>query len=203
MDGMIAAIVLAAGESTRMGRPKMVLPWGETTVVGRVVQVLSQSGVEQIVVVTGGAQERVEEALQGFPVRCVFNPRYTQDEMLLSLRTGLSALPNQCQAAMVALGDQPQIETYVVQSLLEKFRQSGSAMVIPSYKMRRGHPWILAQGLWETVYALPAGATMRDLIQKHVGQIAYLEVDTPSILRDLDTLEDYRRQRPKSSCQGA
>ena len=200
---MIAAIVLAAGESTRMGRPKMVLPWGKTTVVGRVVQVLSQGGVEQIVVVTGGAQERVEEALQGFPVRCVFNPRYTQDEMLLSLRTGLSALPSQCQAAMVALGDQPQIETYVVQSLLEKFRQSGSAMVIPSYKMRRGHPWILAQGLWETVYALPAGATMRDLIQKHAGQIAYLEVDTPSILRDLDTLEDYRRQRPKSSCQGA
>lgn len=200
---MIAAVVLAAGESTRMGRPKMVLPWGETTVVGRVVQVLSQSGVEQIVVVTGGAQERVEEALQGFPVRCVFNPRYTQDEMLLSLRTGLSALPSQYQAAMVALGDQPQIETYVVQSLLEKFRQSGSAMVIPSYKMRRGHPWILAQGLWETVYALPAGATMRDLIRKHAGQIAYLEVDTPSILRDLDTPEEYRRQRPKSSCQDA
>jgi molybdenum cofactor cytidylyltransferase len=199
---MIAAVVLAAGESTRMGQPKMVLPWGEITVIGHVVQVLSQGGVDQIVVVTGGARERVEKALQSFPVRCVFNSRYTQDEMLLSLRTGLSALPSECQAAMVALGDQPQIEPYVVQSLLESFRQSNSALIIPSYKMRRGHPWILAQDLWETVYALPTGATMRDLIRTHTGQITYLEVDTPSILRDLDTPEEYRQQRPKSSRQG-
>ncbi|MEJ2708104.1 MAG: nucleotidyltransferase family protein [Anaerolineales bacterium] len=199
---MIAAVVLAAGESTRMGQPKMVLPWGETTVIGHVVQVLSQGGVDQIVVVTGGAREQVEEALHNFPVHCVFNSRYTQDEMLLSLRTGLSALPSECQAAMVALGDQPQIKPYVVQSLLEKFRHSGAGLVIPSYKMRRGHPWILAQDLWQTVYALPKGATMRDLIQKHAGQIVYLQVDTPSILRDLDTPEEYRRQRPKSSHQG-
>ena len=193
---MIAAIVLAAGESTRMGRPKMVLPWGETTVIGRVVQVLSQGGVDEVVVVTGGAREQVERALQGFSVRCVFNPRYIQDEMLLSLRTGLSALPRECQAAMLALGDQPQIEAHVVQSLLEKYRQSGAPLVIPSYKMRRGHPWILAHGLWEAVYTLSPGATMREIIENHAEQIAYLEVDSPSILRDLDTPEDYRRQRP-------
>jgi molybdenum cofactor cytidylyltransferase len=193
---VIAAVVLAAGESTRMGQPKMVLPWGETTVIGRVVQVLSLGGVDEVVVVTGGAREQVEAALQGFSVRCVFNPRYTQDAMLLSLRTGLSALPKECQAAVVSLGDQPQIEVGVVRSLLEKYRQSGAALVIPSYKMRRGHPWILAQELWDAVYALSPGATMRQLIETHAGQIAYLELDHPSILRDLDTPEDYRQQRP-------
>ena len=70
----VAAVVLAAGQSRRMGRPKLVLPWGDTTVIGRVVQALLEAGLNEIVVVTGGARRQVEAALAGLPVRPVFNP---------------------------------------------------------------------------------------------------------------------------------
>jgi len=193
---MIAAVVLAAGLSRRMGRPKMILPWGGTTVIGQVVQVLNQAGVDEIVVVTGGAHKQVESALTGLPARISFNPRFTEDEMIFSLKVGLSGLGDQFEAALVALGDQPQVQPQVVKSILETFNQSAAPLIIPSYHLRRGHPWLVARSLWPSILDLEPGNTMRDAINQHAKQIYYLNVETPSVLRDLDTPDDYRRERP-------
>jgi molybdenum cofactor cytidylyltransferase len=193
---MIAAVVLAAGLSRRMGRPKMTLPWGGRTVIGQVVQVLDQAGVDEIVVVTGGAHEQVESALTGLPARISFNPRFTEDEMVFSLKTGLSELGTHIEAALIALGDQPQVQPQVVKSILETFKQTTAPLIIPSYHLRRGHPWLVARPLWSSVLDLEPGKTMRDVINQHADQIYYLNVETPSVLRDLDTPEDYRRERP-------
>lgn len=193
---MIAAVVLAAGLSRRMGRPKMTLPWGETTVIGQVVLVLEQAGVDEIVVVTGGARQQVEAALSGLPVHISFNPRFAEDEMLFSLKTGLSVLEAHFEAALVALGDQPQVQIQVVRALLETFNQTAAPMIIPSYQLRRGHPWLMARSLWPSILDLQPGKTMRDFINQHADQICYLNVETPSVLKDLDTPEDYRRERP-------
>ena len=193
---MIAALVLAAGRSQRMGQPKMALPWGDTTVIGRVVQVLSQAGLEEILVVTGGAQQAVSAALQGSGARLVHNPRFADGEMLSSLQLGLASLPPACEAACVALGDQPQIQPEVVTALIRRYLEGGASLVAPSYAMRRGHPWIVRRSWWPEIQALEPPRTMRDLLHARAQDIDYLAVDTDSILADLDTPDDYRTQRP-------
>ena len=105
----VAAVVLAAGLSRRMGKPKMILPWGGTTVIGRVVSVLFQAGVENVVVITGGARRRVESALCDMPVHTVFNQRFNEDHMVISLQFGLSELDRDVDATLIVLGDQPQV----------------------------------------------------------------------------------------------
>ncbi len=193
---MISAIVLAAGLSRRMGRPKMTLPWGRTTVIGQVVSSLSAVDLEEIVVVTGGARDEVEAAVSQLPARVVFNPRFAEGEMLLSLQVGLSALAAECEAALVALGDQPQMERRIIQEILAVYGETHPRFVVPSYQMRRGHPWIVARPVWESIQALQPPATLRDILELHKGQTHYWVVDSPSVLQDLDTPDDYQRFHP-------
>lgn len=199
----VAAVVLAAGMSRRMGAPKLVLPWGQHTVIEQVVKTLQIAGLETIVVVTGGTHEQVEAALSGLEVRCAFNSAYAEDDMAISLQTGLAALPEDCPAALVALGDQPQMESRVARQVRQAYEQayeeSRPVLVAPSYEMRRGHPWIIDRSLWPEVQQLAPGQTLREIFTRHAAGIRYVEVDTPTILRDLDTPEDYRREKPEGS----
>ena len=203
-----AAIVLAAGQSKRMGQPKMILPWGQTTVIGQVVSTLLQAGVGEIVVVTGGAAQEMQAALQGQPVHLAANPAYAQGEMLSSVQVGLAALPADCPAALIVLGDQPQIEASVVEAILAEYYAHGSQLIVPSYQMRRGHPWLVGRALWPALLApsLPAtdgaaggqAGTLRDFLNAHTEQICYLPVQTASVLQDLDTPQDYAQFKPEN-----
>jgi molybdenum cofactor cytidylyltransferase len=192
----VGALVLAAGLSRRMGRPKLVLPWGEQTVIGQVVSQLATGGVTEICAVTGGAREQVEEALHRYAVRLAFNPQHADGEMLHSLQVGLKELSSGCEAALVALGDQPQIQARVVCEVIRVYREQPNAIIIPSYHMRRGHPWLIGRELWQDIFALEAPATLRDFLRQHADQIEYINLDEPSILTDLDTPEEYQSQRP-------
>jgi molybdenum cofactor cytidylyltransferase len=199
----VAAVVLAAGRSRRMGQPKMILPWGDTTVIGQVVWVLRQAAIQRVVVVTGGARRKVAAALSGSAVKLVFNPRYAQEEMLVSLQYGLRILENNVEAALVVLGDQPQIKVEVVQSILDRYRVGQAPLVVPSFQMRRGHPWLVERKLWKSILELRYDCTLRDFLNQYADQIDYLMVDTPSVLRDLDTPQDYQSQRPPDSKPGS
>jgi molybdenum cofactor cytidylyltransferase len=192
----IAAVILAAGQSRRMGQPKMILPWGNLTVIGQVASVLAEAGVEEIVAVVGGARQKVEAALAGMPVRTVFNPRFEEDEMTPSLQAGLRALRTDTRGCLVVLGDQPQIEGAIVKEVLATFLSSGADLVIPSYQMRRGHPWLISKSMWKEIQALQPPDTLRDFINWHADRIHYLNVSSPSVLKDLDTPGDYDRERP-------
>ena len=197
---MISAIVPAAGLSSRMGGalPKPLLPWGASTVIGTVVSTLLAAGVEEVIVVTGHRREAVEAALAGHGVRCVHNPAYASGEMLSSIQAGLAAASLASTGALLALADQPQMQLTVVQQVLQAFEDSdGRALVIPSHAMRRGHPILLPRGLWDEVLALAAGETLRTVIQRQAAAIRYVEVDTPSVLADLDTPEQYAAARPR------
>jgi molybdenum cofactor cytidylyltransferase len=197
----LAAIVLAAGLSRRMGRPKLVLPWGKTSVIAQVTGVLLAAGLDPVVVVTGGAHTQIKAALQDQPTRLVYNPRYAEDQMALSLQAGLAEIqsnwPDSIQAALIALGDQPQIEAPVVQAVIAEFQASGAALVAPSYQMHRGHPWVVHRSLWAKIMALTPPQTLRDFLADNIRSIHYLVVDRPSILQDLDTPEDYEHQAPR------
>ncbi len=198
MNPEIAAVVLAAGLSRRMGRPKLTLAWGGTTVIGHVVDVLYEAGVKTVIIVTGGAHDLVSEALGGKPVEIVFNPRFAEDQMALSLQTGLAALPESAEAVLVVLGDQPQIETAVVRAVIAEYCSSKAVLVAPSYQMHRGHPWLIERSLWPEILAIRPPTTLRDFLAAHADQMLYLSLDHASILQDLDTPDDYARQAPET-----
>jgi molybdenum cofactor cytidylyltransferase len=193
---MIGAVVLGAGRSQRMGRPKLTLPWRKTTVIGQVVDVLSAAGVAEIIVVTGGARAAVEDALRHTPAIPVFNPDFSDGEMSRSLLVGLNTLSKSLDATLVVLGDQPQIELDVAKAVIAGFQREHSALVVPSYKNRRGHPWLVARSLWRELLELQVPKTLRDFLNQYLSDTCFVNVDTPSVLQDLDTPRDYQRFRP-------
>ena len=195
---MISAIILAAGESKRMGQPKMLLPWGETTVLQQVISTFQSAGVEDIVVVTGGAHQQVEEIVQqsGALTYSIFNKEYSNGEMLSSIQCGLAGMTNQSQAVLIGLGDQPQVRAGTVRLICETFRARESKLIVPSFQRRRGHPWLVDRSLWEELLEMKQPQSPRDFLNKHADEIQYVEVDNPSILADLDTPEDYQKSRP-------
>jgi molybdenum cofactor cytidylyltransferase len=209
----IAAVILAAGLSQRMGAPKMLLPWGETTVLGQVVSVLADTLRtdaradwetdkrinSEMIVVTGGARGAVEaetaRLAEKFPVRCVHNPAHASGEMLSSLQCGLAALSPKVESTLIALGDQPQLSLDSARKVVAAFESTGARLIVPSYNKRRGHPWLVQRNLWGEILALKAPETLRDFLNSHADEILYVEAD-PTILKDLDTPDDYRREKP-------
>lgn len=192
---MISAIVLAAGLSTRMKRPKQLLPYGEHTVIEHIVSVLLAASVDEVLVVTGHARAAVEGALARWPVRTAFNPDYAEKEMLSSVQVGLTALPVTSQAALLAIGDMPAIQRDVVNQLVRAYRWGDDDSVyIPSYKMRAGHPILVPRPFWKAILSLSADDTLRSVLRAKSTQVRWVVVDTPSVLRDMDTPADYERE---------
>jgi len=193
----IGAIVLAAGMSKRMGVPKLVLPWGTTTIIGHVVQNLQNVGVTSIIVVTGGAHQEVADALESYPVTITFNEQYPQDQMIQTLQCGIKILPEKVLAALVVLGDQPQSRLEVVKALVDEYMVSRAKIIFPSDGKRRGHPWMIDRSLWEDILVYSPAKTMRDFFRDHEGEIRYLIVGTDSIFQDIDTSGDYEKYKPR------
>ena len=187
---MITAIILAAGESKRMGQPKMLMPWGNSTILQTVISTIKLAGIDDILVITGGAHRQVE-ALIGATVQTIFNEHYETGEMLSSIQKGLKAKMHKASAALICLGDQPQVKESSVRKICDAFHISNAPIIVPSYEMRRGHPWLIDHSFWSELIAMKSPQTPRDFLQTHSDQIAYVEMDTASILEDLDTPEDY------------
>ncbi|GAB4541747.1 MAG: hypothetical protein Kow0063_32920 [Anaerolineae bacterium] len=191
---MISAIVLAAGLSTRMKEPKQLLPYREHTVVEQVVSVLLASRIDEVLVVTGHERDAVEGVLAKWPVKLVFNPDYAEGEMLSSVQVGLRAASAASQAALLAVGDMPAIEEEVVTRLIQAYYAAGDDRVyIPSFQMRAGHPVLVPRSYWGAILSLPRGDNLRSVLRAETTRVEWVLVDTPSVLQDLDTPDDYRR----------
>lgn len=193
---MISAIILAAGQSRRMGQPKMLLPWGKLTVIEHVVTTFLNAGIKDIIVITGGVREQVEDVIAAYPVRTIYNQDFANGEMLSSLQCGFRAMVDQSRATLIGLGDQPQVQVEVVRRVCEAYRENKSQLIVPSFQMRRGHPWLVDHPLWNELLEMHSPESPRDFLNRHANEIHYVEVDTPSILADLDTPDDYQKSRP-------
>lgn len=168
----------------------MVLPWGGTTVIGRVVQTLIEAGLAEVVVVTGYRANDVTGALAGRAIRAVYNPDYETGEMLTSVQVGLRALRSGTLAALLCLGDQPQMEVKTVVAVLKAGREDGwRRIVVPTHGRRAGHPILLPHDTWQAVWETTG--TLRDVLRAHPEGIRYLEAGTATVLADLDTPRDY------------
>jgi molybdenum cofactor cytidylyltransferase len=198
---MITALILAAGQSKRMGQPKMLLPWGNTTVLGQVIETVRRAEIDDILVITGGVRDEIERIVTQYAIRSTHNPDYTSGEMLSSLQTGLRAVREKtsADAALIVLGDQPQVQEGSVRAVVRRFVETESSLVVPSFQMRRGHPWLVARPLWDEILQMKSPQSPRDFLNRHASEIEYVDVDNPSILADLDTFEDYLKSRPYAS----
>lgn len=192
----VGAIVLAAGMSSRMGQSKMLLPWTEKrTIIEHIVEQLLSSRVDHITVVTGHMAKEIKEVLAPYGVNVVYNRAYKSGEMLSSLKAGLRAMPDNIAASMLVLGDQPRIQPRVIYQVMAAYSRGEGEIVAPSFEMKRGHPILISRRYWAELLALPRTASPRDVINLHQERIAYIDVNTDSVLRDVDTPDDYEQER--------
>ena len=190
----VAAVVLAAGRSTRMGESKPLLMWDGRTVIEAITSRLVTARLPQVVVVTGLRARDVSRALHKLPVQTAYNRDYRQGEMLSSLQVGLAALPESASACLVVMGDQPELDGRVLAQLREAYAEGRGEIIVPVYRGERGHPVLISRRFWPEILALSSGAP-RDVLRRYSDQTYWLEVDTDSILRDIDTPEQYRLAR--------
>ncbi len=192
----IGAVILAGGMSRRMGQPKVLLPWGgHRTIIEHIIEQLRLARVPQITVVTGHLAGEVRRVVARVGVDVAHNEQYRTGDMLSSLKAGLRAMPTHIGAALVVLGDQPRIQPKVISQVLMAYAEGAGDIVAPSYQMRRGHPILIDRRYWPEILELPETGSPRDVIDRHKDRIAYVKVETDSVLRDVDTPEDYRQER--------
>ena len=188
--------MLAAGESRRMGRPKQLLPWGKTTILGQTLRNLQQSDADDILVVSGHRAEDVASIAREHGVRTLHNPDYAEGEMLSSLQAALPHLSDTVDAVLVMLADQPLVDATLINRILDAYRQGGGDLVAPAYRGRRGNPVLISRRYFDEVAALPWGQAPRALLRRHASDLHLVSVDSEAILLDIDRPEEYRRRRP-------
>ncbi len=189
---MIAGIVLAAGQSRRMGSPKLLLPWHGRTVVEAVVATLHEGGVERILVVVGGDREAVERALAKVEVEFVMNPAFGEGEMLSSIQVGLRAMGDDAHAALLMPGDLPSIQSATIRAVVVAGENAPDRIAVPVHGGRRGHPVLLPRAHWHDLLALGEGESLRGFLRAREREILRVEVPDPGIHADIDTPADYQ-----------
>lgn len=189
----ISAIILAAGESRRMGKPKMLLPFGDTSIIAKLANSAIRSRIDKAIVVLGSGHEEISKQIQDYPLETVYNEAY-KEGMLSSVQAGLSNVNDKTEAIMVLLGDQPMIGSNIMNKLIETYRTSRKEIIVATYKAKRGHPILFGSKYKSVVMGLSKENSLKDLLLTHPGDIAEMETDSPEILRDIDTEKDYKEE---------
>ena len=183
-------VVLAAGESRRMGTPKQLLAFGGVTMVEAVAATLLEADLAGVLVVLGHEAERVAAAVRHLPVRCVVNAEY-RSGMLTSVQCAVRSLPD-AEAVCIALVDQPSIPARVVSALVEALCKGQKGIVVPTYQGRRGHPIAVDLRRYRLeIMSLPSEIGLRALLQAHPDDVLEVAVDTEAVVKDIDSPEDY------------
>ncbi|HWP86088.1 MAG TPA: nucleotidyltransferase family protein [Terriglobia bacterium] len=193
----IAGILLAAGESRRMGRDKALLPLGKRTFLEHLTAVLDGE-VDPLVVVLGHHAAEIERQVR-LPATAVLlrNPDYPQGQ-LSSLHVALRHLADRVvDGALVCLVDHPAITKEVVRALIRSFAASGASILLPTWNGRRGHPVLFAQRLFGELLTTPLDQGAREVVRRHSAEIAEVPVEEEGILWDVDRPEDYAALRAR------
>jgi len=208
---MIIAIVLAAGESTRMsgdtGKPvlKQLLPFGKSTILESVIQAIFSSRVDKIIVVLGHQATLIRKKIKKYNLETVVNWNYKKG-MLSSIQCGVSyarklfaktkkSIPP--DAIMIFLGDQPALCPSVITKLLDRYKKSDSGICIPIYRKKRGHPVIIRSSYCDEIMNIPLEKGLHQLMSDHSYDIEEISVRSSSVLKDIDTPQEYRKAANK------
>lgn len=183
----VSAILLAAGESKRMGKLKQLMPLGNTTIVEQTIDNLLSSGVSEVIVVLGHRAEEVMKRVATRPIKIAVNPIYHQG-MGTSIAAGLNLVDSRAQAVMLALGDQPFVDSQTLNRLIEEFDTHDKGIAIPTYQGRRGHPIIFSIKYKAQLSGLKGDIGGREIIKEHPEDILEVAVECEGIVIDIDTM---------------
>jgi molybdenum cofactor cytidylyltransferase len=190
---MIAGLILAAGESSRMGQDKALLTYGGRTFLEIVVAALHEAGIERVGVVLGHHAEQIQGAVTLEGAEIVINRDYARGQTS-SLQAGLRALERaDLEAVVLCLVDHPLISADTVRALVASFRRSGAPVVIPTFQDQRGHPVLIGRTLFSALLSLDPGAGANTVIGRHRDATQLVEVNDSGILLDVDDPEAYHR----------
>ncbi len=186
----IAGIILAAGAGSRMGKPKLLLPWQGEALICHVVRTALRGGLDPVVVVTGAGAEEIRAALAGFPVCLIHNPDWEAGQST-SVRAGTCALPERVEAAVFLLGDQPFVSPDLIRSLAQRYLETRPPILAPFVGDRRANPVLFDQSMFGALCALEGDSGGRSLFKDHPP--APLPWPDKRLLMDIDTPADYQR----------
>ncbi len=191
---MIAAVVLSAGESSRMGRPKALLPIEGETFIGRIVASLKQTQVGKIVVVLGHNSDLLAAAIRPLAVEILINPNYKLGQ-LSSLQVAVrNLLPDaDCDGILVHLVDHPYIDASLVDRMIQQFYESKKDIVVPRCRGKRGHPVLFSRALFGELLDAPMDQGAKAVVNAHGNGTLEIDTDEKGITVDIDTPELYRQ----------
>jgi len=190
---MINAIILAGGKSRRMGKPKPLLRFGETTFLEQIVRVLRESDVDKITVVLGAGADMIRRSVDLSGADVIVNKDYRKGQ-LSSLIAGLRSISSQTDAILLCLVDNPFITEAVVSTIVRKFKETKSPIVVPVFNGQRGHPTLFSRCLFKELLEAPEAEGARHVLYAHEDKVVEVEVDEPGVLIGIDTPEDYKTQ---------
>jgi molybdenum cofactor cytidylyltransferase len=194
--GRIVAILPAAGESRRMGRPKLLLPVHGGPMVAGVVNALFGGGAEEIVLVTAVDDEDLQGWARRAGVDCAVNPDPSRG-MLSSIREGIAALGGAAELArqgttlLISPADLPNLQAETVVDLLRRMRESGAPLALPVVRGQRGHPLAVAPALISEIETLDLAIGLKQLRDRHLAELLEVAVEDAGVVQDVDTPEDY------------
>ncbi len=190
---MISAILLAAGESKRMGRPKQLLEWQGKSLLHHSVEALINSAADEIILVLGHEARRIRASLPALSIKIVINPDYKRG-MASSLRQGLLAMDPGSEAFLVLLADQPGIGPEIINILIRTYQRAypKRGIVRPVYRGLQGHPVLIGVQYLQEALQLQGDVGARRILMNHPEDILEIDVEEHAILKDIDTPEEYR-----------
>ena len=191
---MIVGVVLSAGESSRMGRPKALLPIDGQTFIERIVGALKQGGIERIIVVLGFNADALRQQISHLPVEILVNPDHKLGQ-LSSLQVAVRHLQaaQDCDGVMIHLVDHPYIDPKLVSLMLQRFDESKFSIVVPRHQGKRGHPVIFSRALFYDLLEAPLDQGAKAVVNAHRPDTLEIDTEDVGITLDIDTPELYRQ----------
>lgn len=195
----LAAIILAAGYSSRMKLFKPLLPLGSSTVIENSIDSFRNAGVDNIVVVVGFQAKKLIPVLEQKGVSWVFNENFS-DGMYSSIVEGVSSLPQHIKGFFLLPADIPLVRKDTIDSLVEGYKHSNMNIIYPSFSKRRGHPPLISSFLFSEIINYDGTGGLKALLRKYEEHAHYVDVDDEGVLIDIDTYEDYLRLCDRFQC---
>ncbi len=186
----VTGLILAAGKSERMGKPKALLRIFDRTFLEHIVAAVEQSRLQDVKIVLGHQSEDILRVLPSLRERTLINAKYESGQ-LSSIQCGIRSVSQISDGVMVFLIDNPVVYPDLINSLLSSFDESSAPLVIPSFQNRRGHPMIFGRELFEELLGGSWKEGAATVVQNHQADIRYLTVDNADVLIDIDTPDDY------------
>jgi molybdenum cofactor cytidylyltransferase len=190
---MISGVILAAGKSTRLGRPKQLLELGGEPVLLHTVRNATSSHLDQVVLVLGDSASEIADAIGEQGQGLAFNPDYELGQST-SLKLGLSRIDPEAEAVMFLLGDQPQVSAEIINAVISHFRKTGGSIVMPSYHGTQSNPVLFSRELFPELAKVTGDQGARSVVRAHFSEVHAVEIDADPPL-DVDTEKDYERLR--------